>query len=76
MLIHLLQDGFIGFGGNVIRDVVKKQAPWFAYSMQELIDELQKAPKKEVVYNGMVYQTCETSMSQTQTPIVAALGAN
>lgn len=34
-------DGFIGFGGNVVRERVKKASAWFVMSFQELIDELQ-----------------------------------
>ena len=36
------QDGFIGFGGNQIRPVVKRDAKWFVMSFQELIDELSR----------------------------------
>lgn len=36
----LLQDTFIGFGGNVVREKVKLGAPWYVYDFQELIDEL------------------------------------
>ena len=35
-----LQDTFIGFGGNVVREKVKAGAPWYVYNFQELIDEL------------------------------------
>ena len=35
------QDMFIGFGGNVIREKVKSQAPWFVTSFQELLQEQQ-----------------------------------
>ena len=35
-----VQDAFIGFGGNVVREKVKEGAAWYIYSMQELIDEL------------------------------------
>lgn len=31
-------DGFIGFGGNVVRDEVKKKAAWYVTDFQELID--------------------------------------
>ena len=34
------QDTFIGFGGNVVREKVKNNAPWFIYSFQDLIDAL------------------------------------
>lgn len=34
------QDGFIGFGGNIIREKVKQNAPWFVTDMQELINEI------------------------------------
>jgi phosphoserine phosphatase len=32
-------DGFIGFGGNVIREKVRDNAPWFVKSFYQLIDE-------------------------------------
>ena len=33
-------DGFIGFGGNVVREFVKNNSVWFVTDFQELIDEL------------------------------------
>lgn len=36
----LIQDAFIGFGGNQIRDRVKRESKWFVMSFKELIDEL------------------------------------
>lgn len=33
-------DAFIGFGGNQVRDTVKKESAWFVYSFKELITEL------------------------------------
>ncbi|XP_037302845.1 phosphoserine phosphatase-like [Manduca sexta] len=33
-------DGFIGFGGNVVRDEVKKRASWYVTDFQELINSL------------------------------------
>ncbi|XP_028400499.1 LOW QUALITY PROTEIN: phosphoserine phosphatase-like [Dendronephthya gigantea] len=33
-------DAFIGFGGNVIREKVRENSPWFVTSFQELLDEL------------------------------------
>lgn len=36
----LLQDTFIGFGGNVVREKVKAGAPWYVYDFQDLIEEL------------------------------------
>lgn len=38
------QDAFIGFGGNQIRDEVKKNAKWFVTKFSELSDELQSIP--------------------------------
>lgn len=35
------QDTFIGFGGNVVREKVKLQAPWFVTDFRELLQELQ-----------------------------------
>lgn len=34
-------DGFIGFGGNVVRDKVKLNSSWFVHSFQELVNELE-----------------------------------
>jgi len=34
-------DGFIGFGGNVIREKVRDNASWFVNSFYQLIDEFQ-----------------------------------
>ena len=31
---------FIGFGGNVVREKVKSQAPWFVTDFKELLKEL------------------------------------
>ncbi len=36
----LLQDTFIGFGGNVVREKVRAGAPWYVYDFQDLIEEL------------------------------------
>jgi phosphoserine phosphatase len=33
-------DGFIGFGGNIIREKVRDNSPWFVTSFYQLIDEL------------------------------------
>lgn len=33
-------DGFIGFGGVAEREAVKKNADWYIYDMQELLDGL------------------------------------
>lgn len=33
-------DAFIGFGGNVVRDLVKEKASWFVHSFQEVRDVL------------------------------------
>lgn len=46
MFNFLLQDMFIGFGGNVVREKVKLQAPWFVTDFKELLRELQ--PPKTV----------------------------
>ena len=34
-------DLFIGFGGNVTREKVKENSPWFVTEFKELIDNLQ-----------------------------------
>lgn len=33
-------DVFIGFGGNQVRDAVRKLADWFVFGFLELINEL------------------------------------
>ena len=37
---YFIKDGFIGFGGNVVREKVKKHSDWFVNSFEELIAEL------------------------------------
>ena len=37
-------DGFIGFGGNVVRETVREHASWFVMSFFQLIDELRNSP--------------------------------
>lgn len=44
------QDTFIGFGGNVVREKVKSQAPWFVTDFKELLQELQ-TPQNGVISN-------------------------
>lgn len=39
---HHNQDAFIGFGGNQIRERVKKGAKWFVSSFYDLIEELEQ----------------------------------
>ncbi|XP_049873802.1 phosphoserine phosphatase isoform X2 [Pectinophora gossypiella] len=38
-------DGFIGFGGNVVREEVKKRASWYVTDFQELISTLKVQTK-------------------------------
>lgn len=33
-------DGFIGFGGNIVRQVVKQNSPWFVHCFSELIEKV------------------------------------
>nr|XP_037289794.1 phosphoserine phosphatase-like [Rhipicephalus microplus] len=35
-------DAFVGYGGNQVREKVKKAAPWFVYSFDELVQELNR----------------------------------
>jgi phosphoserine phosphatase len=44
-------DGFIGFGGNIVREVVRDSAPWFVNSFYVLIDELRNNPKTTVTHH-------------------------
>lgn len=55
-----MQDAFIGFGGNVVREKVKAGAAWYIYSMEELIEELGEnsgAMKvvSEATFNGVLF---------------------
>ncbi|CAF0796283.1 unnamed protein product [Rotaria sordida] len=44
-------DGFIGFGGNIIREKVRDGAPWFVNSFYTLIDELQTDARTSVSHH-------------------------
>ena len=48
------QDTFIGFGGNVVREKVKKNAPWFIYSFRDLIDALEQQQQRDSEMNGAI----------------------
>ena len=39
-----MQDGFIGFGGNQIRDKVKAGAAWFVTDFKDLLMALENKP--------------------------------
>jgi len=39
-LVVCAQDAFIGFGGNQVRERVKKEAKWFVMDFSELIEAL------------------------------------
>lgn len=39
----LLQDAFIGFGGNIERQQVKAVSKWYIYDMQDIIDVLEQS---------------------------------
>ncbi|GFS18427.1 phosphoserine phosphatase [Elysia marginata] len=38
-------NAFIGYGGNAVRDAVKKAAAWYVMDFQELIDELSNSQR-------------------------------
>ena len=47
---------FIGFGGNVVREKVRTQAPWFVTDFKEHLQELKPSNAvngKEVQMNGL-----------------------
>lgn len=50
---YCFQDTFIGFGGNVVREKVKLQAPWFVTDFRELLQELQTSQ------NGVISKETE-----------------
>ncbi|XP_075709021.1 phosphoserine phosphatase [Rhinoderma darwinii] len=47
-------DGFIGFGGNVIRQQVKEKAKWYITDFEELLRELDSDSIK-MNHNGIIY---------------------
>jgi len=55
-------DGFIGFGGNVIRETVEKNAPWFVTSFYELIDELRNQPSTNLHHQGIATKKYPTEI--------------
>ena len=44
--LHSFQDAFIGFGGNQVREKVKRDSKWFVTSFHELLSELEKKKGK------------------------------
>jgi len=44
-------DGFIGFGGNIIRDKVRDNSPWFVKSFSQLTDELRNNTSNNRIVN-------------------------
>ena len=40
-------DGFIGFGGNVVRETVQNNAPWFINSFYQLIDAFRQSSRQQ-----------------------------
>ena len=55
-MFTMLQEAFIGFGGNQVREKVKEGAMWFVYSMRELIsvlhEDMPTSPTKALSING------------------------
>ena len=41
-MLCIVQDAFIGYSGNTVRQKVKEEATWFVTNFQELIDVLIK----------------------------------
>ena len=44
-------DGFIGFGGNIIREKVRDNSPWFVTSFYQLTDELRNDTKDSKLHH-------------------------
>lgn len=40
LTLNFWQDTFIGFGGNQVRDKVKREADWFLFNFQDMTNEL------------------------------------
>jgi phosphoserine phosphatase len=53
-------DGFIGFGGNIIREKVRDNAPWFVTSIYQLIDELRNDATDSVSKTNLDHQHLTT----------------
>lgn len=56
-------DAFIGFGGNVIRENVKKQSSWFVTKFHELICELngKDIEKREIIATGVTQRSTKVN---------------
>lgn len=55
-------DGFIGFGGNIIRETVQKNAPWFVTSFYQLIDELRNKPSSTLQHQAIATKKYSTEI--------------
>ena len=55
-------DGFIGFGGNIVREKVRDGAPWFINSFYTLIDEL----RNNMTTTDSYHQTATTGKCSTE----------
>lgn len=59
-------DGFIGFGGNIVRETVRDSAPWFVKSFYELIDELRKDTVDTLATSNIHHRSIPTKRFSTE----------
>ena len=59
-------DGFIGFGGNVIREKIRDSAPWFVKSFYELTDAFRNDPIESISQTNFNHQHLSTKKYSTE----------
>jgi phosphoserine phosphatase len=59
-------DGFIGFGGNVIREIVRDNSSWFVNSFYQLIDELRNNTIESISTTNRNHQHITTKKYSTE----------
>jgi hypothetical protein len=59
-------DGFIGFGGNVIREKVRDNASWFVNSFYELTDEFRNNKIDSISQTNLHHQHLTTKKYSTE----------
>ncbi len=59
-------DGFIGFGGNIIREIVRENSPWFVTSFYQLIDELRNNTIDSISQTNLHHQNLTTKKYSTE----------
>jgi phosphoserine phosphatase len=59
-------DGFIGFGGNIIREKIRDNSPWFVKSFYELTDEFRNNPVGSIPQTNFNHQHLTSKKYSTE----------